>query len=171
MISKTNEQALEAYIEQALVGGVHREENIESSAEAARAYSHNVSYEPGDPADFDREFAIDREKFWRFLELTQPDELNKLRTRPNWQRLVLERLNRKIQRDGIVKVLKSGLHIDDAHLTLLYSLPYNTINPEVHSKFSKQHLLCHPTGTLLRTKSRTIGRYGHLHQWPGRCNS
>ncbi len=134
MISKTNEQALEACIEQALISGVHRE-NIESSAEAARAYSHNVSYEPGDPADFDREFAIDREKFWRFLELTQPDELNKLRTRPNWQRLVLERLNRKIQRDGIVKVLKSGLHIDDAHLTLLYSLPYNTINPEVTQNF------------------------------------
>ena len=135
MISKTNEQALEACIEQALISGVHRKENIESSAEAARAYSHNVSYEPGDPADFDREFAIDREKFWRFLELTQPDELNKLRTRPNWQRLVLERLNRKIQRDGIVKVLKSGLHIDDAHLTLLYSLPYNTINPEVTQNF------------------------------------
>lgn len=135
MISKTNEQALEACIEQALVGGVHREENIESSAEAARAYSHNVSYEPGDPSDFDREFAIDREKFWRFLELTQPDELDKLRTRPNWQRLVLERLNRKIQRDGIVKVLKSGLHIDDAYLTLLYSLPYNTINPEVTQNF------------------------------------
>ena len=135
MISKTNEQALEACIEQALISGVRREENIESSAEAARAYSHNVSYEPGDPADFDREFAIDREKFWRFLELTQPDELNKLRTRPNWQRLVLERLNRKIQRDGIVKVLKSGLHIDDAYLTLLYSLPYNTINPEVTQNF------------------------------------
>ena len=135
MISKTNEQALEACIEQALVGGVHHKEDIESSAEAARAYSHNVSYEPGDPADFDREFAIDREKFWRFLELTQPDELNKLRTRPNWQRLVLERLNRKIQRDGIVKVLKSGLLIDDAHLTLLYSLPYNTINPEVTQNF------------------------------------
>lgn len=135
MISKTNEQALEAGIEQALISGVRREENIESSAEAARAYSHNVSYEPGDPADFDREFAIDREKFWRFLELTQPDELNKLRTRPNWQRLVLERLNRKIQRDGIVKVLKSGLHIDDAHLTLLYSLPYNAINPEVTQNF------------------------------------
>lgn len=135
MISKTNEQALEACIEHALVGGVHREEDIESSAEAARAYSHNVSYEPGDPTDFDREFAIDREKFWRFLELTQPDELNKLRTRSNWQRLVLERLNRKIQRDGIVKVLKSGLHIDDAYLTLLYSLPYNTINPEVTQNF------------------------------------
>lgn len=134
MISKTNEQALEACIEQALISGVHRE-NIESSAEAARAYSHNVSYEPGDPTDFDREFAIDREKFWRFLELTQSDELNKLCTRPNWQRLVLERLNRKIQRDGIVKVLKSGLHIDDAHLTLLYSLPYNTINPEVTQNF------------------------------------
>jgi type I restriction enzyme, R subunit len=117
MVSKTNEQALENCIKTALVEG--------------------AGYQEGNPADFDREFAIDREKFWRFLETTQPEELAKLKDRPNWQRLILERCDRKIKKDGILSVLKKGLSIDDAHLTLLYSLPYNDTNPAVLENFAK----------------------------------
>lgn len=117
MVSKTNEQALEDGIETALVEGSR--------------------YERGNPADFDREFAIDREKFWRFLETTQAEELDKLRDRPNWQRSILERCDRKIKKDGILSVLKKGIAIDDAHLTLLYSLPYNDANPRISENFEK----------------------------------
>jgi type I restriction enzyme R subunit len=63
MVSQTNEQALEDCIERSLVEGSR--------------------YEKGNSADFDREFALDREKFWRFLETTQPEELEKLSDRPN----------------------------------------------------------------------------------------
>jgi type I restriction enzyme, R subunit len=117
MVSQTNEQALENCIERSLV--------------------EDSRYEKGNPADFDREFALDREKFWRFLETTQPEELEKLKDRPNWQRLILERLDRKIKKDGILSVLKKGLSIDDAHLTLLYSLPYNDANPAILANFEK----------------------------------
>ncbi|MDX2231107.1 MAG: DEAD/DEAH box helicase family protein [Leptolyngbyaceae cyanobacterium bins.349] len=117
MVSQANEQALENCIERSLVEGSR--------------------YEPGNPADFDREFALDREKFWRFLETTQPEELEKLKDRPNWQRLILERLDRKIKKDGILSVLKKGLAIDDAHLTLLYSLPYNDANPAILENFER----------------------------------
>jgi len=117
MVSKTNEQALENCIKTALV--------------------EHAGYQEGSPADFDREFAIDREKFWRFLETTQAEELAKLKDRPNWQRLILERCDRKIKKDGILSVLKKGLSIDDAHLTLLYSLPYNDTNPAVLENFEK----------------------------------
>jgi len=114
-VSQTNERALEDCIEAALI-------------ERSR-------YEKGNPADFDREFAIDREKFWRFLETTQPKELEKLKDRPNWQRLILERLDRKIKKDGILSVLKKGLAIDAALLTLLYSLPYNDESSKVLENF------------------------------------
>jgi type I restriction enzyme, R subunit len=117
MVSQTNEQALENCIERSLV-------------QAAR-------YEPGIPADFDRTFAIDRAKFWRFLETTQPTELAKLQDRPNWQRLILERLDRKIKKDGILSILKKGLAIDSAHLTLLYSQPYNQNNPKITANFEQ----------------------------------
>ncbi len=117
MVSKTNEQALENCIETALV--------------------NRARYEKGNPAEFDREFAVDGEKFWRFLTTTQSEELAKLQDRPNWERLILERFHRKVKKDGILSVLKKGLSIDDAHLTLLYSLPYNDNNPTVSANFEK----------------------------------
>lgn len=115
MVSQTNEAALETHIENALA---------------------KDSYLIGYAADFDREFAIDTKRFWDFLEATQADELCKLKDRPDWQRLVLERLNKKIKRDSVLAVLKRGLDIDDAHLTLLYRLPYNTLNPEVEANYA-----------------------------------
>ncbi len=117
MVSQTNEQALENCIETALV-------------ESAR-------YEKGDPADFDREFAIDRDKFWRFLEATQPEELAKVQDQPNWQRIILERFNRRVKKDGILSVLKKGISINDADFTLLYSLPYNDANPAIRENFDR----------------------------------
>ena len=73
MVSQTNEAALETHIENALA---------------------KDGYCIGNPADFDREFAIDGKLFWQFLEATQPNELAKLKDRPNWQRLLLERLSK-----------------------------------------------------------------------------
>lgn len=114
MVSQTNEAALETHIENALA---------------------RDGYHVGSPADFDREFAIDGRLFWQFLEATQPQELAKLQDRPNWQRLLLERLNKKIKKDSVLAVLKKGLDIDDAHFDLLYRLPYNGLNPEVQASF------------------------------------
>jgi len=115
MVSQTNEAALETHIENALA---------------------KDGYFIGNPADFDREFAIDGKRFWQFLEATQPKELAKLKDRPNWQRLLLERLNKKIKKDSVLAVLKKGLDIDDAHFDLLYRLPYNDLNPEVVANFA-----------------------------------
>ena len=117
MVSQTNETALENEIERSLVDDAH--------------------YHQGNPADFDREFAIDRVKFWQFLETTQSDELAKLQARPDWQRLILERLDRKLKKDGILSVLKKGISIDSAHLTLFYSQPYNDSNPKVSANFEQ----------------------------------
>lgn len=109
-----NEAALETHIENALA---------------------KDGYYIGTPADFDREFAVDGKLFWQFLETTQPKELAKLKDRPNWQRLLLERLNKKIKKDSVLAVLKKGLDIDDAHFDLLYRLPYNDLNPQVAANF------------------------------------
>ncbi|BEH09869.1 type I restriction endonuclease subunit R [Geobacter sulfurreducens subsp. ethanolicus] len=139
MVTKTNEQALEACIEKALTGTYREQLKLDGVgvAEANEQYRSGHLYWLGDSGDFDREFAIDRRHFWNFLEATQAEELAKIKDRPNWQRLVLERLSRKIEKDGILKVLKGGLRIDDAHFTLLYSQPYNTINPEVAKRFEQ----------------------------------
>lgn len=139
MATQTNEQALEACIEKTLTGICREQLKLEGLgiAEANEQYRGGHLYWLGEAGDFDREFAVDRRHFWNFLESTQPDELAKIKDRPSWQRLILERLNRKIEKEGLLKVLKSGLRIDDAHLTLLYSQPYNSINPEVSKRFEQ----------------------------------
>jgi type I restriction enzyme R subunit len=80
-------------------------------------------YAKGDPEDFDPNLAIDTAKLWQFLQTTQPQELQKLSDQPNWQRMILERIDRKIKKDGVLSVLKKGIAIDDANLTLYYSHP------------------------------------------------
>ncbi len=117
MVSKTNEKALEDLIENRLL--------------------NKAGYQQGSPKNFDPEFAIDTEKFWHFLETTQPEELKKLDDRPNWQRMILERIDRQIKKNGIVFVLKKGVAIDDAELTLYYSHPYNDLNPEIAANFEQ----------------------------------
>lgn len=137
MPSQTNEQALEALIEHALTGSAREQrQHALQIGETPPAYSPTHGYEYGDPANFDKQFAIDTEKFWRFLETTQPDELARLHDRPNWQRLLLDRLDRLIKRDGILKLLKDGLAIDDARFTLFYSPPFNDLNPLIARRFA-----------------------------------
>ncbi len=117
MVSKTNEKALEDLIETHLLQSCH--------------------YHQGNPKDFNPELAVDTEKFWQFLETTQAEELDKLRDRANWKQLVLERLNRKIKKNGILSLFKKGLAIDDVELTLFYSPPYNNLSPEVQANFEQ----------------------------------
>lgn len=142
MPSQTNEQALEALIEKALIGSSREERAAQGGngpmvAQSPFLYGARAGYEAGRPQDFDREFAIDRQLFWRFLESTQAKELDKLKARPSWERLLVERLDRKLKRDGILKTLKDGLRIDDAHFTLFYSLPFNDLNPAIAQRFAQ----------------------------------
>lgn len=53
---------------------------------------------------------------WQFLEGTRAKELAKLHHQPDWKRQVLERLLRKLKKDGILAVLKKGLAVDHARL-------------------------------------------------------
>jgi type I restriction enzyme R subunit len=136
MPSQTNEAALEACIERHLTGGVSASatESTVIKEEPSGSGKGN-GYLRGKPGDYNAELALDEAMFWAFLEKTQPEELAKLHHKPDWKRQVLERLHRKLKKDGILSILKKGLDVDNARLTLLYRLPYNDLNPEVKAKF------------------------------------
>jgi len=137
MVSNTSEAALEAHIEKALCGSsVEQRQLAINEPLPDYAIQQGAGYEFSDAKNYDAEFAIDTETFWRFLQQTQAEELAKLNDRPNWQRLILERLDKKIKKDGVLSVLKKGLSIDNAHLTLLYRQPYSDLNPDVIAKFN-----------------------------------
>lgn len=137
--SKTNEAALEACIERHLTGGtsgaaIPGKAGVELP-EPVYQSGRGAGYLRGRSSDFNAEFAIDEAKFWQFLEATQPAELAKLHHKADWKRQVLERLHRKLKKDGILAVLKKGLDVDNAHLALFHRLPYNDLNPEVAARF------------------------------------
>jgi type I restriction enzyme R subunit len=138
MSTNTTEAALEACIERHLTGGtsgVTSDNGKLREDPAVYQTSKGAGYLRGSSTDFNSEFAIEEAKFWQFLESTQAAELAKLHYKADWKRQVLERLHRKLKKDGILAVLKKGLDVDNAHFDLLYRLPYNDLNPEVTAKF------------------------------------
>lgn len=135
--SNTTEKALEACIERYLSGGVTGDAPTPGGGdEDPGGYGgRGLGYVRGLSKDFNAEFALDTAKLWAFLEATQAAELAKLHYKPDWKQQVIERLHRKLKKDGILSILKRGLNVDNAHLDLLYRLPYNDLNPQVSAKF------------------------------------
>jgi type I restriction enzyme R subunit len=137
-LSNTTERALEESIEKFLSGGISSpspksgepaEDQSDFNANKGAGYMRGLS------KDFNPEYALDTAKLWEFLEKTQAGELAKLQYKPDWKQQIIERLHRKLKKDGILAILKRGLDVDNAHFDLLYRLPYNELNPDVTAKF------------------------------------
>ena len=105
MYTDTTEKALESLIVESLI--------------------EEGGYLPGDPADFDREHAIDLIKLSEFVKSTQPDAWDALcldeectkRTR------FLHRLQGEIAKRGVIDVLRLGVSDGPVHLDLYYATP------------------------------------------------
>lgn len=142
MVSQTNEQALEAAIEKALAGTCLEERKNEVQ-EVVPDYG-NKFYRPGNPIDFNMQYALDERFFWSFLEKTQEEELEKIkRNNPNdWQRKIVERFDRLIKKHGVLKLLRSGLDVDDAHFNLLYPAPVGNCSEIITRNFNANIFSC-----------------------------
>jgi type I restriction enzyme, R subunit len=139
MVSKTNEQALEAAIEKSLTGI-----NSEAVKAGEQATNHGAGYKIGLPADFNMQYAVDNRFFWEFLEKTQEEELEKIkRNSPSdWQRKLLERFDRLMKKHGILHLLKKGLDVDDAHFNLMYPAPLASSSEKVKQNFEDNIFSC-----------------------------
>jgi len=146
MVSQTNEQALEAAIEQALTGMTT--EQLKGTAQVQQTPADdlvaNNGFRLGLPMDFNAQYALDEKQFWRFLEETQKPELTKLKKHnpADWQRKVLERYDRLIKKHGVLHLLKKGLQVDDAHFHLMYPAPLASSSEKVKQNFSANIFSC-----------------------------
>jgi type I restriction enzyme, R subunit len=73
---------------------------------------HN-GYEQGTNADYNRDYAIDETRLFRFLQDTQPDALDKLgvfKADMN-KKQFLKRLQGEIAKRGIIDVLRNGVKV------------------------------------------------------------
>ena len=115
MRSQTNEEALESSIETSLIDN---------------------GFYKGSNSDFNKEYAIDEKRFWHFLESTQEDELEKLKRDTQYKLKIIQRLDRMIKKYGVLKLLRKGLDIDDAHFTLMYVAPLASSSQTIQDKFN-----------------------------------
>lgn len=90
--------------------------------------NHLVSqngYEQGQNSDYNKDYAIDQIRFFRFLEDTQKEKLEMLgvyKSDSNKAKL-LNRLQGEITKNGVIEVLRSGLKIYPVTLDLFYLTP------------------------------------------------
>lgn len=145
MVSGTKEKDLEIAIEKALTGTWR--ENMENKLGEPKAEYHlprHHGFELAFSQDFDAQFAIDTRLFWQFLQISQEAELGRFQQlNPNdWQRKILERLDRQIKKYGVLQLLKKGLDIDSAHFDLLYPVPLASSGEKVKQRFEKNLFSC-----------------------------
>lgn len=132
MVSNTKEVALEKAIQKHLTG--HTSEDLAGQPAPVGGGPYRI----GLPGDFNAQFALDTVMFWQFLQTTQGKELAKLQSRnpSDWQAKILERFDRMIKKHGLLHLLKKGLSVDDAHLTLMYPAPLASSAARVHENFA-----------------------------------
>lgn len=82
-------------------------------------------YQQGTNEDYNKEYAIDETRLFRFLNDTQPKEMAKLGVNQSDQkkRQFLNRLSVEITRRGIIDVLRNGIKAYPADLILFYFTP------------------------------------------------
>ncbi|MBQ9338372.1 MAG: type I restriction endonuclease subunit R [Lentisphaeria bacterium] len=85
---------------------------------------HN-GYEQGGNHDYDRDHALDVTRLFRFLYATQPEEMAKLHLDESEikRKQFLDRIQGEIAKRGIIDVLRKGISVYPANLTLYYLTP------------------------------------------------
>jgi len=95
-------------------------------------------YEQGSSADYNREYAVDELRLFRFLEDTQPEQMAKLGIHDNDLKRTqfLDRLRGEIAKRGIIDVLRNGIKAYPANLIMFYMTPSEK-NPKAKEFFDK----------------------------------
>ena len=90
---------------------------------------------------YDRLFAIDREALFRFLNTTQPDEMDALRKvyKSDLENTIIGVINTEETkaRGSRLDVLKHGIEIANHKLELMYTKPATTFNPALNKLYEQ----------------------------------
>ena len=92
-------------------------------------------------SSFDRFFAMDKEMLFKFLNDTQPDEMEALRKiyKSDLEATIVNYINREATKGSgsLLYVLKHGIEISNLKLSLMYTKPATTFNKELLAKYEK----------------------------------
>ena len=100
-----------------------REEGLESLI--VKWFVEQNGYEQGSNEDYNKEYAIDEVRLFRFLQNTQTEEIEKLGVcySDAKKRQFLNRLQGELAKRGIIDVLRNGVKVYPADLIMFYLTP------------------------------------------------
>ena len=95
-------------------------------------------YEEGNNADYNKDYAIDETRLFRFLNDSQADQMEKLGVfnSDTKKRQFLNRLQGEIAKRGIIDVLRNGINVYPASLIMFYLAPSEN-NEKAKENFEK----------------------------------
>lgn len=95
-------------------------------------------YEEGTNADYNKEYALDETRLFRFLQDTQPVQMDKLGVFVSDQKKIqfLNRLQGEITKRGIIDVLRNGIKVYPVDLIMFYLTPTEN-NEQAKEMFGK----------------------------------
>ena len=95
-------------------------------------------YEEGTNADYSKEYALDETRLFRFLQDTQPNQMDKLGVFKSEQkkRQFLNRLQGELAKRGIIDVLRNGIKVYPVDLIMFYLTPTEN-NAKAKEMFEK----------------------------------
>lgn len=90
---------------------------------------------------FDRLFAVDREMLFKFLNDTQPEEMEALRKvyKSDLEDTIVSYINAEVTkaRGSLLNALKHGIEMSNMKLELMYTKPATTFNKDLLAKYEK----------------------------------
>lgn len=99
---------------------------------------NNNGFELGSTTEYNKEYAIDEGRLFRFLESSQPDKLAELHLQdaPLEKKRFLEQLDKKLKSDGVIDILRRGLKYKHLHFDMMFVRP-SPQNPQAKEDYEK----------------------------------
>ncbi len=86
---------------------------------------NDAGYEQGDTAEYNKDYAVDEGRLFRFLQSTQADKLKELHILDSdlEKTKFFQQLSKKLKSDGVIDLLRKGMRYKHLHLDLFYVRP------------------------------------------------
>jgi len=97
-----------------------------------------AGYEQGTNADYNKDYAVDEVRLFRFLQDTQADKLKELRIFESdlEKEKFFKQLDKKLKSDGVISLLRKGMKYKHLSLDLFYVRPSEQ-NPDAAALYKK----------------------------------
>ena len=155
--AKSNEQAFEWLIEQALVGNTKEErEHNKEIADFDTQNPGNEKFYWGRPADLNKELAVDTVRLWSFLKATQSEKLKEHKGK-DLEKSLPRQISKIISTKGILEVLRKGVDLDNLEdIKLFYPKPSEADSEESKRLYAQNQFCVTHQQTFSSTDRKSV---------------